>query len=133
MSQLDRGTYAEPSNRPLGVQLDEWLDGLRLAPSTISSYRKNMRLHVKPYMGEMPLLAITGPGLTALYKQLEDGGRRDGREGGLSARSVGYVHTILHKALADAVDAGLITLNPAARAKPPTANRRCRPRCTRRY
>ena len=43
-----RGELVDPSRQPLGDYLDEWLDGLRLAPSTVASYRKNVRLHIAP-------------------------------------------------------------------------------------
>ncbi|MCP5041423.1 MAG: site-specific integrase, partial [bacterium] len=45
-------------------------------------------------------------------------GRRNG-PGGLSAKTVRYIHTIVHKSLADALDAGLVAANVAERAKPP--------------
>lgn len=41
--------------------------------------------------------------------------------GGLSARTVRYIHTIIHKALAVAVRDRLLTINPADRAEPPSA------------
>jgi integrase len=56
--------------------------------------------------------------LNDLYTALLDGGNLS-RSGGLSPKSVRYIHTILHKVLADAVDAGLLSQNLAARAKPP--------------
>jgi integrase len=40
--------------------------------------------------------------------------------GGLSARTVRYLHTILNKALADAVRAGHLVVNPATSADPPS-------------
>ncbi len=51
---------------------------------------------------------------------MEQCGRADGA-GGLGARTVRYIHTIIHSALAAAVDDNLIAINPAAKAKPPTA------------
>ena len=42
----------------------------------------------------------------------------------LSAKTVSYIHTTLHKALADAVDAGVLGRNVADRAKPPRPSRR---------
>ncbi len=60
-----------------------------------------------------------GPGqLNTLYVDLLERGRRNG-PGGLSPKTVHYIHTMVHKALADAVDAGLIAANAAARAKAP--------------
>jgi len=48
LSELARGTHATPSRLTLGDWLDQWLDSLRLAPSTMASYRKNVRLHIRP-------------------------------------------------------------------------------------
>jgi Phage integrase, N-terminal SAM-like domain len=54
-----RGSWVDPSRQPLGEYLSTWLDGLRLAPSTVASYRKNIRLHVGPYIGTLPLASLT--------------------------------------------------------------------------
>jgi integrase len=123
----DKNTYAAPSKRTVGSWLDEWVTGLRLSPSTVASYRKNIRLHLKPYIGDLPLARLTSTRLTALYRELETGGRRDGRGEltgeGLSARTVRYVHMIVNAALSAAVNAEppLLVRNPAAKASPPTA------------
>jgi integrase len=119
-----RGELVEPSRQPCGDYLDEWLDGLRLAPSTVASYRKNVRLHIKPRIGTVRLSALTTERINALYRELERSGRADHREGeGLSPRTVRYVHTILSAALAAAVKSRPQRLahNPAAGATPPTA------------
>jgi Phage integrase, N-terminal SAM-like domain len=58
LSKVERGEFVEPSKQTLGEFLDEWVEGLRLAPSTVASYRKNIRLYIKPYLGGAPL---TGP------------------------------------------------------------------------
>jgi hypothetical protein len=42
----EMGEWVEPSKQPLRAYLHEWLDGQRLAPSTLASYRKNVRLHI---------------------------------------------------------------------------------------
>jgi integrase len=122
LSASDKGGFTEPSKQPLGDYLATWLDGLRLAPSTVASYRKNVRLHIRTRIGTVPLASLTPGMLTKLYRDLEQGGRADHREGeGLSARTVRYIHTILGSALRDAVDSGLLAASPAAKAKPPTA------------
>ena len=79
--------------------------GLRLAPSTIASYRKNIRLHIAPVLRQhSAAVADDWHGLTRLYRELERGGRADHRQGeGLSPRTVRYVHTILSAALSAAV------------------------------
>lgn len=119
-----RGEWIEPSKQPTSEYLETWLSGLRVAPSTLASYRKNVRLHVTPYIGSLPLASLTSARIKALYRQLEISGRADHRKGeGLSARTVRYVATILRAALGEAVAAGMLARNPAdpERAKPPTA------------
>ena len=70
--------YSEPSKLAFGEYLAIWLDGLRLAPSTVASYRKNVRLHIAPYLGAVELGKLTPQALTALYVKLE--ARQAGRQ-----------------------------------------------------
>jgi integrase len=122
LTDASRGELVEPSRQPLSAYLDEWAAGLRLAPSTIASYRKNIRLHISPSLGTVPLAALTTERIDRLYRELERRGRADHREGeGLSPRTVRYVHTILSAALGAAVKTRRLARNPAADASPPTA------------
>ncbi|TXN29303.1 tyrosine-type recombinase/integrase [Lacisediminihabitans profunda] len=114
------GTHVLTNRVTVGAHMAEWLDGLRLGQSTVASYRKNVRLHIEPYLGDLRLDQLTGTRLTAHYRKLETSGRFDGT-GGLSARTVRYVHTIIHSALGAAVRDGRLALNPADKATPPTA------------
>jgi len=76
-AKASNGQYAEPSKQPLCDYLLSWLDALRLAPSTVASYRKNVRLHVSTYLGAVPLADLTSGMLTNLYADLDASGRRD--------------------------------------------------------
>jgi integrase len=103
-----------------------WLDGIRVAPSTRASYEMNVRLHVAPYIGKVPLKMITPGMLSKLYRDLEASGRWDRRTGErtgepLSARTVAYVGVIIAQALSAAVDDDLLARSPADKAKGPTA------------
>jgi hypothetical protein len=80
LAASDKGGYAEPSKQPFGEYLAGWLHGLRLAPSTVASYKKNVRLHIAPRVGAVPLSGLTAVRLSALYRELESGGRADYRE-----------------------------------------------------
>jgi len=64
------------------------------------------------------LQQLTKPKIRELYKAISEAGRMSmkRRSEGLSAKSVYNVHLALRKALADAVDAGLLKANPAERA-----------------
>ena len=60
------GGSNEPTKLTLADYLGEWLDGLQVAPSTLASYRKNVRLHLVPRIGGVKVTAPTGPRSTAL-------------------------------------------------------------------
>jgi hypothetical protein len=58
--------------------------------------------------------------LTGLYGRLaQDTTDRKG----LSAKTISYIHSTLHKVLSDAVDSGLLVKNVAAPAEPPRHGR----------
>ncbi|GAB3535386.1 site-specific integrase [Arthrobacter tecti] len=120
---IERNTYVKPSRGTVADWLQVWTEGLRLRPSTVASYERNIRLHVIPHIGALKLEAVTGARLTKLYKDLETAGGKGNRGGakGLSARTVRYIHTIISAALRDAVHEGLLVVNPADKSKPPTA------------
>lgn len=114
-----RGGYIEPSKVTVDDYLTEWLAGMRsqVRASTLASYEMNLREHVTPTLGDDRLQDLTPDRLNALYADLLESGRRDGK--GLSPKSVRNIHTTLQKALADAVDSGRVARNVAALAKPP--------------
>lgn len=121
LGEVDRGTYVAPERTTFGRYLtEEWLPSLRVKPSTAASYRRYVLRHLVPALGEVRLDGLTPQMLTAFYRGMETpGARLDGQPGALSPRTVRYVHTIARKALADAVEAGRLAMNPADRAKPP--------------
>ncbi|MEX2375860.1 MAG: site-specific integrase [Dehalococcoidia bacterium] len=124
--ELNLGTYVEPNALTLSEWVREhWFPTVksRVKPSTFDSYRRNLELHVLNRLGGQQLRQLTPTMLNRLYADLLTGGHRK-TDGGLSAKTVRYIHTIIHKALADAVDADMVATNVAARSKPP------RPRST---
>ncbi len=127
LRELDTGAHVDPSRLTLADYVErDWLPNarMRLRPSTLHSYQRNLRIHVLPTLGGTPLQRITGSQLTALYARLlEDGlaDRSKARNGntGLSVRTVRYIHTIIGSILKSAVKARLLNHNPADQAEPP--------------
>jgi integrase len=66
--------------------------------------------------------------LDGLYAQLLDNGRRNKGGGALSPKSVRLVHSVIHKALADAHRKGSVTRNVADVADAPTISAGARPK-----
>jgi integrase len=117
--KTETGEWVHPTKQPLGAYLSEWLEGQRLAPATLASYRKNVRLHIAPRLGAIPMDRLSGTAVDAWMRTLEASGRADG-QGGLSPRTVRYVFTILRSALGDAVKHGQLAINPTDRSTPPS-------------
>ena len=72
----------EKSNMTLSQWLDKWLDeyiSANIRPNTLDGYRRDLNNHVKPYLGDKPLLKLTGQDLNILYQKLLEHGRRDKR------------------------------------------------------
>ena len=113
--------YVAPATQTLTEYLEKWLDGLttRLRPSTVDGYRRCMK-YVTPVLGGRRLDHVTPKDLDQLYAALLTSGLRQ-REGGLCSRTVRYVHTVLQKALSDAVRKGELARNVAMMADSPRA------------
>src|SRR3954447_3131109 len=78
IGKAETGIWVEPSKQRLDAYLAEWMAGQRLSASTLSSYRKNIRLHISPYLGETPLTRLTGSAVDVWMRRLEASGRADG-------------------------------------------------------
>jgi integrase len=133
---LDSGTFVEPKKVTTGEYLVSWLDALAARsrkPTTPDSYRRIVYNHLLQQgvndeldprdwhpVARTQLQKLSAVQLDALYRELLDRGRRDGT-GGLSRRSVRFLHSVIHRALGDAVRKKLIPLNPADAADAPTA------------
>lgn len=80
LGTVHTGTFVRPERITVASFLvDEWLPTRRppnLEESTYASYERNLRLHVIPYVGGIPLQKLTPMDLNALYRTLLDLGRR---------------------------------------------------------
>lgn len=119
--EVRRGAYVEPSKLSLNRYLEEeWLPSIEASvrPTTLRNYRDLHESYVKPTFGRTQLVNITPARLNGYYAELLASGRRSG-DGGLSPKTVRNVHSILHKALTDAVRWGHLPRNPVSLAAPP--------------
>jgi integrase len=100
-------------------------------PTTHAGYSQVVRDYLVPHIGGVVLQDLVTAHISALYGTLlERGGKGQLRKSKgvamprahrpLSRKTVRNVHLVLTKALNDAVDDGLLAMNPANRAKKPT-------------
>jgi integrase len=82
-----------------------------LKASTYSSYETMLRVHIVPEIGRIKLAALKPQDLQGFYSRKLDGG--------LSKKSVKYLHAITRRILNEAVKKGLIYNNPCNQVTPP--------------
>lgn len=105
-----------PSDQTLFEFFPEWLktvEARNLAQKTLRDYRQ-MSAHPIGSFGHKSLKSITTWEIQQLYTAMAETH---------SSRTINYVHTVLKSALSDAVDWGLISSNPADKAKAPRGQR----------
>jgi integrase len=94
---------------------EHWLThviGPRLRPSTLSSYRETLRLHILPTLGRMNLRSLTPTHVrTLLANKAADG---------LGRRSAQIIHSTLRTMLSEAMREELIERNVATVVRPPS-------------
>lgn len=100
----------------LGQYLEEWMRGHRrgLRDSTADNYEANLRLHVLPSLGGVPLSKLQASDIRRLIDDLERKGR--------SAGSIHKVMGVLGAALNAAVRERVILENPARFVRLPRVN-----------
>lgn len=123
LGKIQAGTYIQGKRQTVAEYLTEWLPAIRstVRSGTWTSYRANLEHHVIPRIGHLQLAQLSARHLNAMYAELEVSGRVSG--GPLSRRTVKYTHTILHRALRDAVRWNLLVRNPADQSDPPSPDR----------
>lgn len=101
----------------MNLTLEEWMERwernylpLSVRERTAQSYHRSIENHILPYLGEMPLSAITSADIQRLYNRLRET---------LSGTSVRSVHNILHQSLDAAVSERLIPKNPVDKVDTP--------------
>jgi integrase len=125
LNELQTGTYIEPTTVTVSEYLDHWLKTSavhNVRATTYRSYEQMIRVHMKPILGHLKLQKLQPAQLQALYSEKLSAGRADGK-GGLSMRTVRYLHMIVRQALDQAVKWRLILHNPADATEPPRPGR----------
>lgn len=123
LSEVNTGSFIEPAKLTLTEYLRDWMDTYvrpNLSPTTADSYAVNIEKHLIPRIGYIPLQQLKPMHVQRFYQDLMENGRADG-SGGLSARSVLYIHRNLHEALEHAVRLQLVTRNVASLVTLPRA------------
>jgi integrase len=123
---IEKGSYIKPQKTTLAEWLSNWINGYvttNCGIRTIQSYESEVKHHLIPALGAIPLTQLQPQHLQNYYACALSRGRVDGR-GGLSARTVQYHHRILSEALSHAMKMGLLVRNVADAVDPPRLEQR---------
>jgi integrase len=99
--------------------LDKWLaecDRLDLSPTTIRTYKSQVKQTIRPKLGRVQVARLTAKHLDDLYGELKEAGK--------SPKTIRNHHAIISSALHQAVRWGWVRENVADRAKPPRVSQR---------
>lgn len=115
MHELETGAFVEPARLTVENWMRQWLEQakLRLAAKTHYRYVQLVESYIIPNLGQVELTNLKPLHIQRMYAQLLEGGRRDGRPGGLSSTTVRHIHALLHSALKVAVKLQVMRHNPA--------------------
>lgn len=95
--------------RTWGDWCDEWQRARILAPTTALDEQRSIKNHIRPRWGDVPLIDITRHDVKAWAAEIQKSGR--------ALATVKKITTAFSTSLAAAVDAEILTANPASRLK----------------
>jgi integrase len=114
LADRDIGLVLEGENRTLAAFLDGWLDGTvkgSVKATTYESYERLIRCHIKPELGRHKLKTLGPDHVQALYQRKLDSG--------LAPGTVRQIHSVLSRALDQAVKWGIVPRNVCKASTPP--------------
>lgn len=99
---------AKKGKDKLSDYLEDWLAEYcyhNVRPNTYAGYFRNIKNHINPSIGQVPLNAVSGPILDKLYRQMLNEG--------YAPNTVKYIHRTMSVAMEHAMKYGYIESNPA--------------------
>lgn len=119
-TELDDGTYMEPTKNTVSEWLEVWLETyvrFSVKPYTLDAYQRVCQNYLSPALGALRLPALTAPQIQRFYNSLL-------MEKSLSPKTVRNIHGVFHRALEQAVKLGMIRSNPTELCDLPKARRK---------
>lgn len=110
-----KGKYIKSSGLTIEEWLDDWYENYsanKVKISTRVNDESIIKNYLKPNFGKTKLDKLKGKNVQSFYNDLQIKGRMDGREGGLSPKTIRNIHITFRRALEQAVKEELIFKNP---------------------
>jgi integrase len=113
LRELDTGVAVAPDMLTITQHLHGWLWEAPhgLAPKTVERYRQLAEQQIFPHLGRVELQKLRPAHIKTWHRDL--------MATGISARTVGHAHRLLHKAVEDARAVELVSRNVVSAIQPP--------------
>lgn len=115
-AEIDQGTYLAPNRTTVSEWLDTWVKDYlgNTKPHTKKSYQSIITNHINPAIGAIKLTSLTPMHVQRLINSIRST-KKTMLGDKVNPKTVKNVHGVLHSALNQAVQCGLIRTNPADR------------------
>ncbi len=114
IQDINGNRYVSDNKLTVAQFLRDWIKvhvEPQLSPTSVDGYKVNIEKHIIPMIGTIVLQQLKHTDIHGMYQKLLSDGRLDGK-GGLSPRTIKYIHRNLSTALGYAVKMRLINDNP---------------------
>ena len=100
VAEIQRGAYIAPDRTTFAEFSERWLAHIKsqVTPKSYERYAGLMNQNIKPVLGAVVLTKLRPVQISSAYTKALANGRRDGKDGGLSPRTVGHMHRAEDKA-----------------------------------
>lgn len=117
LHDLEQGLPLVAERQSFEAYMASWLEMIRptIKASTLQRYSEQVRIHLIPTLGKTKVARLTPAQVQRLYSEK--------LEAGLSPTTVNHLHSVLHRALKDALRLGLVPRNIADAVTPPRETR----------
>ena len=122
LQKLRTQDFIQPEKVSLGEYLRYWLENYArqsVRQTTMDNYTSLIDKHIIPELGHIQIAKLSPMHLQEFYNKKLRYGRADGKPGGLAPKTVRELHSIVHKALDQALKWQAVTKNVARAVSPP--------------
>jgi integrase len=118
LAQIDEGLTIDGARATLEDYLKQWVETVKpsLRPNTWQQYSRIVRQYIAPGLGSIKLKDLRPDQIQSFYSAR--------LEAGTGVRTVRLIHSVLHRALNQALKWGLVTRNAASVVDRPKPNHR---------
>ncbi len=127
VAEIEKGQYVDCKQFTVNDLITKWLKtySSSLAPKTLWRYKIMLDNRIQPQLGHIKLRNLKPLHLIDFYNHLQaNGARFDGKEEGLSAKTILHHHRLLSVIFRNGVEWGLLPFNPCDKVKPPKVQRK---------